>query len=142
MLLRLLIPGRRQSNPYSLLNHPFSPNNRTLGRQLNRLHLNPISPSLNPISPSLSRTSLHLSSTNLNLSSTSPSLSLINLNLSRTNLNLSSTSLNFSSTSLNFSSIRQNSPSLSHINLNSKAISQVCPPRLPLLHLPSARARD
>lgn len=107
MLLRLLIPGRRQSNPYSLLNHPFSPNNRTLGRQLNHLHLN-------PISPSLSRTSLHLSSTNLNLSSTS----------------------------LNFSSIRQNSPSLSHINLNSKAISQVCPPRLPLLHLPSARARD
>ena len=114
MLLRLLIPGRRQSNPYSLLNHPFSPNNRTLGRQLNRLHLN-------PISPSLSRTSLHLSSTNLSLSSTN---------------------LHLSSTSLNFSSIGQNSPSLSHINLNSKAISQVCPPRLPLLHLPSARARD
>lgn len=142
MLLRLLIPGRRQSNPYSLLNHPFSPNNRTLGRQLNRLHLNPISPSLSRTSLhlsstnlSLSSTNLHLSSTNLNLSSTSPSLSLINLNLSRTNLNLSSTSLNFSS-------IRQNSPSLSHINLNSKAISQVCPPRLPLLHLPSARARD
>ena len=121
MLLRLLIPGRRQSNPYSLLNHPFSPNNRTLGRQLNHLHLNPIS---------------------LSLSSTSPSPSSINQSLSSTNPSLSRTNLNLSKTSLSLSSIRQTSPSLSLINLNSKAFSQVCPPRLPLLHLPSARARD